>query len=132
MKNSARELQRLGTGLNFITVTKLHKLRFSLSLCLLCSFLLSPLLFGCLRTLPPRSLCSRGGGGRDAGGTGSLGLPPSPGLPRLGSPGLRHWHAVPGRTASLLEEMPAQSLAAPHTALRCAGSSTADNLGCPR
>lgn len=32
MKNSARELQRSGTGLDFITVMKLHKLRLSPSL----------------------------------------------------------------------------------------------------
>lgn len=32
MKNSARDLQRLGIGLDFITMMKLHKLRFSPSL----------------------------------------------------------------------------------------------------
>lgn len=102
-----------------------------LSLFACCAASRSPFLFGCLRTFPPRWLCSRAGGGRDAGRTGSPELPPSPGFSRLGSPGLHHWHAALGKTASLLEEeMPAQSLAAPHATPHRAGSSTAGNLGC--
>lgn len=50
MKNSARELQLLGTGLDFITVMKLHKLRLSPSLPAVQLLALSPSLW-----LPPHT-----------------------------------------------------------------------------
>lgn len=107
MKNSARELQHLGSGLDFITVMKLHK-----------PCLLLPVCCAASRSLCLSSAASalRAGDGREAGRTHQP-LPPSSGFPGLGSPRLHHWHAAPGRTASALAEMRTQSRAVPHPPL---------------
>lgn len=108
MQNSARELQHLDSGLDFITVMKLHKHCLSPPACCAASRSLPCSSAASARSLPAAGL---GAAGKQVG---HAGLPPSAGVPGLGSPGLHHWHAAPGRTASALEEMRAQSRAAPH------------------